>query len=146
MEYDVVRGVGADVHTELDVRLEHVVPYHTIIVVSVQMNTIFHVHGEVVTVDTTPVQPVSINTVPAIVMDLVVLDMVMPGMGGGEVFDAIKAIKPEVKILLSSGYSQNGQAQEILARGCNGFIQKPFDMVRLSQAIEQILSHQNPRS
>jgi len=76
-------------------------------------------------------------------IDLVVLDMVMPGMGGGEVFDAIKVTKPEVKILLSSGYSQNGQAQEILARGCNGFIQKPFDMVRLSQALKQILSHQD---
>ena len=59
-------------------------------------------------------------------IDLVVLDMVMPGMGGGEVFDRLREIDPGVRVLLSSGYSINGQAQDILDRGCKGFLQKPL--------------------
>jgi CheY-like chemotaxis protein len=46
---------------------------------------------------------------------------------------------PRIKVILSSGYSINGQAQEILNRGCNGFIQKPFDMKKLFQKITEIL-------
>jgi two-component system, cell cycle sensor histidine kinase and response regulator CckA len=59
-------------------------------------------------------------------IDLIILDMVMPEMGGGEVFDELKKINPKVKVLLSSGYSLNGQASKIINRGCVGFIQKPF--------------------
>lgn len=70
---------------------------------------------------------------------LVLLDMVMPEMGGGEVFDRLKEINPDVKVLLSSGYSIDGEATKILSRGCNGFIQKPFDMAQLSQSIRTIL-------
>ncbi len=73
--------------------------------------------------------------------DLVVLDMIMPGMGGGEIFDELKKIDPEVKVLLASGYSIDGQASEILAKGCNGFIQKPFSMEKLSEKIKEILSN-----
>jgi CheY-like chemotaxis protein len=72
-------------------------------------------------------------------IDIVVLDMVMPHMGGGEVYDRIKEIDPNVKVLLSSGYSINGEASEILQRGCNGFIQKPFSMKELSGKIREIL-------
>jgi PAS domain S-box-containing protein len=72
-------------------------------------------------------------------IDLVILDMIMPGVSGGETFDRIKAINPEVKVLLSSGYSINGQATEILKRGCNGFIQKPFRMTELSHKIREAL-------
>lgn len=72
-------------------------------------------------------------------IDLIVLDMIMPQMGGGETFDRIKRIKPDVKVLLSSGFSINGQASEILNRGCNSFIQKPFNLQKLSQNIRAIL-------
>ena len=72
-------------------------------------------------------------------IDLVVLDMIMPKMGGGETYDRIKKIKPDVKVLLSSGFSINGQASEILNRGCNGFIQKPFNLQNLSQNLRAIL-------
>ena len=72
-------------------------------------------------------------------IDLIVLDMIMPQMGGGETFDRIKKIKPDVKVLLSSGFSINGQASEILNRGCNSFIQKPFNLQKLSQNIRAIL-------
>ena len=72
-------------------------------------------------------------------IDLVILDMIMPDMSGGETYDRMKDINPEMKVLLSSGYSINGQATEILDRGCNGFIQKPFKMVELSQKLREIL-------
>ncbi|MBN1225597.1 MAG: PAS domain S-box protein [Deltaproteobacteria bacterium] len=74
-------------------------------------------------------------------IDMVLLDMVMPGIGGGHTFDRIKEINPEVKVLLSSGYSIDGEAKEILNRGCNGFIQKPFNLAKLSQSIKEVLKN-----
>jgi len=73
-------------------------------------------------------------------IDLVILDLIMPDMGGGEVYDVIKAINHDVKVILSSGYSLEGQASEILERGCNGFIQKPFDMETFSKEIKRVLN------
>jgi CheY-like chemotaxis protein len=72
-------------------------------------------------------------------IDLVMLDMVMPDMSGGDVFDEIKKINPQAKVLLSSGYSLNGQASRIMERGCNGFIQKPFTLDEISTLLRQIL-------
>ena len=72
-------------------------------------------------------------------IDLVIMDMIMPGMGGGETFDRLKKINPDIKVLLSSGYSINGQASKILERGCDGFIQKPFNLIQLSDKISQII-------
>jgi DNA-binding NarL/FixJ family response regulator len=51
----------------------------------------------------------------------------------------VRQEKPDVKVLLSSGYSIDGQASEILERGCDGFIQKPFKMKELSTKIREIL-------
>jgi two-component system cell cycle sensor histidine kinase/response regulator CckA len=73
-------------------------------------------------------------------IDMVVLDMIMPGMGGGEIYDRMKALNPQVKVLLSSGYTLDGQAAEILNRGCNGFIQKPFKIRELSEKLRDILA------
>ena len=72
-------------------------------------------------------------------VDLVILDMIMPDMNGGECYDRLKALDPDLKVLLSSGYSCDGQAAEILERGCNGFIQKPFDVTQLSRKLREIL-------
>jgi len=72
-------------------------------------------------------------------IDLVILDMIMPGLSGSETFDRIRALNPKVKTLLSSGYSLDGQASDILKRGCSGFIQKPFNINELSQKIREIL-------
>jgi PAS domain S-box-containing protein len=72
-------------------------------------------------------------------IDLVIMDMIMPGMGGGETFDRLKRINPDIKVLLSSGYSINGQASKILERGCDGFIQKPFNLIQLSDKIQGII-------
>jgi two-component system cell cycle sensor histidine kinase/response regulator CckA len=72
-------------------------------------------------------------------IDLVILDLIMPVLDGGLTFDRIMAIQPGMSVLLSSGYSLEGQAQDIIDKGCNGFIQKPFSMAALSQAIDQVL-------
>ncbi|MBW2311522.1 MAG: PAS domain S-box protein [Deltaproteobacteria bacterium] len=72
-------------------------------------------------------------------IDLVILDMIMPEMGGGQVYDRMKEINPDLKVLLSSGYSIDGQAHEIMERGCDGFIQKPFNLTKLSAKIRDIL-------
>ncbi|MDD5450281.1 MAG: PAS domain S-box protein [Desulfovibrionales bacterium] len=72
-------------------------------------------------------------------IDLVLLDMIMPNMGGGEAYDCMQEINPDIKVLLSSGYSVAGEAGEILKRGCHGFIQKPFKASELSRKIEEIL-------
>ncbi len=72
-------------------------------------------------------------------IDLVILDMIMPQLAGGETYDRMKIMNPHVKVLLSSGYSMSGEATEILKRGCNGFIQKPFNMEELSQKIRSII-------
>jgi signal transduction histidine kinase len=71
---------------------------------------------------------------------IVILDMIMPEMGGGETYDKMKRINPGIKALLSSGYSINGQATEILKRGCNAFIQKPFSVINLSLKLREILN------
>jgi CheY-like chemotaxis protein len=73
-------------------------------------------------------------------INLVVLDIVMPDMGGAEVYDRLKEINPDVKVLLSSGYSIDDQAREIMERGCDGFIQKPFSLKAMSDKIAGILS------
>jgi PAS domain S-box-containing protein len=72
-------------------------------------------------------------------VDVVILDMVMPDMGGGEVYDILKEINPDMKVLLSTGYDIDSEAKEILARGCDAFIQKPFGMRELSQRIREML-------
>ncbi len=72
-------------------------------------------------------------------INLIILDMIMPDMGGGKTYDRIKEINPDIKVLLSSGYSIEGQATEILKRGCNGFIKKPFNIKELSHKIREIL-------
>jgi PAS domain S-box-containing protein len=72
-------------------------------------------------------------------IDLVIMDMIMPGMSGGETFDRLKKIDPDIKVLLSSGYSINSQAAKILQRGCDGFIQKPFNMNQLAEKVQRIL-------
>ena len=73
-------------------------------------------------------------------IDLVILDMIMPGISGGETFDRLKEINPDIRVLLSSGYSIEGQARTIMDRGCNAFLQKPFQLEMLSRKVREVLS------
>jgi CheY-like chemotaxis protein len=71
-------------------------------------------------------------------IDLVILDIVMPGMNGEETFLGLRSINPEVKVLLASGYSSEGQAEKLLQMGCKGFLQKPFTSSLLSRKVMEI--------
>ncbi|OGV64412.1 MAG: hypothetical protein A3K19_09635 [Lentisphaerae bacterium RIFOXYB12_FULL_65_16] len=72
-------------------------------------------------------------------IDLVLLDMVMPKMSGKALFEALRAIHPQVKALLASGYSLNGEAQSILDAGVLAFVQKPFTLTDLSGKVTAAL-------
>jgi len=73
-------------------------------------------------------------------IDMVILDMIMPDMTGSDTYDSLKEINNDIKVLLSTGYILNGEANEILERGCNGFIEKPSNIEQFSQKISEILS------
>ena len=72
-------------------------------------------------------------------VDLIILDMIMPGLSGSETYDSVKKIEPNIKVILCSGYSIEGQAAQILEKGCNAFIQKPFTINDLSAKIKEVL-------
>ncbi len=72
-------------------------------------------------------------------IDLVILDMIMPGIDGEEVFDYIQSTCPDLPVLLSSGYTLDGKAEAIMQKGCSGFIQKPFTLSELSRQIRTVL-------
>jgi nitrogen-specific signal transduction histidine kinase/CheY-like chemotaxis protein len=72
-------------------------------------------------------------------IDMVILDMIMPEMSGGETYDRLKKMDPDIKVLLASGHSIKGQATEILKRGCDGYIQKPIDIDLLPEQVERYL-------
>ena len=79
-------------------------------------------------------------------IDLFIIDMIMPQMSGGELFDKLKSLDPDVKIMLSSGYSVEGEAREIINRGCKGFIQKPFTVSQLGEKIRDVLGTDEERN
>jgi signal transduction histidine kinase len=70
---------------------------------------------------------------------LVLLDMIMPGLSGGETFRLLKEIDPSVRVLLTSGYSIEGQAQELINEGCLGFLHKPYDLASLGAKLGKAL-------
>jgi PAS domain S-box-containing protein len=72
-------------------------------------------------------------------IDIVVLDMILPGMSGEETYSRLKKVNPDVRVLLCSGYSLDDRAKKILTLGCDGFIQKPFRMENLSRKIQDII-------
>jgi PAS domain S-box-containing protein len=77
-------------------------------------------------------------------IDIVIADLIMPEMGGGELCQQIRALNPRAKILISSGYSIEGDAAKALRQHCNGFIQKPFAIRDLSHKLREILDAPPP--
>jgi PAS domain S-box-containing protein len=73
-------------------------------------------------------------------IDLVVLDLGMPGMGGAKAMSLILAEDPKARILIASGYSQQKQVQESLSHGAGGFIAKPYRLLELMKKISQMLN------
>jgi two-component system cell cycle sensor histidine kinase/response regulator CckA len=75
-------------------------------------------------------------------IDMVILDMIMPEMDGRETYGRIKEINPDVKVLIASGYSMDKHITELLDRGCNDFIPKPFRIKSLSDKLREILDEE----
>ncbi|OGP51705.1 MAG: hypothetical protein A2Y79_02180 [Deltaproteobacteria bacterium RBG_13_43_22] len=72
-------------------------------------------------------------------ISLVILDMIMPDIKGSQTYDQLKKIDAGVKVLLSSGYSIDGQPAQLLERGCKAFIQKPYTVSELSRKVREVL-------
>jgi PAS domain S-box-containing protein len=72
-------------------------------------------------------------------VDLVILDIMMPRMGGEDLFLAMQVINPAVKVILVSGFSVEGEAQRMLNAGVRGFLQKPFRKLDLVQELQKVL-------
>ncbi len=70
----------------------------------------------------------------------VLLDMAMPGISGLEAYQKLREINPSVKVLMTSGYTNDARVQRALAIGADGFIKKPFSLTRLSEKMSEVLS------
>jgi PAS domain S-box-containing protein len=79
-------------------------------------------------------------------IDLVIFDMIMPEIGGLELFLKLMEIDKETLALLSSGYGLNDAAREILESGCKGFIHKPYDINELSRKVRMLLDSHSPQT
>ena len=79
-------------------------------------------------------------------IDLVILDMIMPEMNGGETYERLKEMDRRVKVLFSSGYTMDGVANDILKQGPHSFIQKPFDIKKFSRKIRKALQNPEPEN
>ena len=91
-------------------------------------------------------EAIDVFTQKASSIDLVILDMVMPGMGGLEVFEVLRGINPDIGIILYSGYALTDEIQSLIDKGRCGFIQKPFTMEDLSVKIREVIEQKkNPR-
>lgn len=73
-------------------------------------------------------------------VDLVILDLVMPDWNGIKTYGELRKINPNVKVLLSSGYSLNGDGQQLLAFGASGFLKKPFRKNELLSVLQPLLA------
>src|SRR6185503_1190552 len=72
-------------------------------------------------------------------VDLVILDLVLPG-GGAGIFELLKAIRPDVRVLVSSGYSPDAEAARGLAERVEGFLPKPYELSQLKAAVAKALT------
>jgi CheY-like chemotaxis protein len=73
------------------------------------------------------------------IVDLVILDVIMPDMGGEETLTHLRKIDESVPVVLSSGYNLDGLASKIMEQGCKAFLQKPFTINLISQKLREVL-------
>ncbi|WP_319585250.1 response regulator [uncultured Desulfobulbus sp.] len=77
-------------------------------------------------------------------IDLVILDMIMPRMGGVACFKEIRAFNPEAKVLISSGFTQEGSIDELWEAGIMGFVRKPYHRAELARIVADALRQSAP--
>ena len=72
-------------------------------------------------------------------IDLVILDLIMPGMGGRKCLKEFVRMNPDVKVVITSGYSSGVPAEDIMQKGASGFIGKPYGLRQMSEALQSVL-------
>ena len=72
-------------------------------------------------------------------IDLALLDINLPDMDGGRVYPLIMEARPDMKVIVCSGYGIHGPVQDILDAGAEGFMQKPFHIVPFAQKLKEVL-------
>jgi len=72
-------------------------------------------------------------------ISLVILDIVMPGMGGKKCLEEILKMNPQAKVVIASGYSINGRAKEVLDGGARAFIRKPYELKQMLGEVRKVL-------
>ena len=72
-------------------------------------------------------------------IDLIILDMAMPGLDGREVFIRLKDQNPDVQTILSTGYAEDERAREMMAQGVKAFVQKPYRAEEFAAAVRRVL-------
>ena len=77
-------------------------------------------------------------------IDLVLLDLTMPVMGGRDCLKLLKQIDPRVRVLVSSGFSAEGTATELIDEGALAYVQKPYDVDALARIVRQAIER-DPR-
>jgi len=73
-------------------------------------------------------------------IDLVVLDIVMPEVDGVECFHEIRAVRPDIKILLTSGFNKSEVKEELVKDGVQAYLAKPFNLTDFLNTVEAVLS------
>ena len=73
-------------------------------------------------------------------IDIVILDMLMPGKNGRETFHDLQSINPDVKVIIATGYSDGEDSYSVLQDGVAGFIRKPFDHAEFSRLVQNVLA------
>jgi DNA-binding NtrC family response regulator len=72
-------------------------------------------------------------------IDLVLLDLKLPDESGAETFKKIRAIDPDARVILSTGYNETQEVFELMDLGCRGMLQKPFSLERLFEKVAEAL-------
>jgi len=71
--------------------------------------------------------------------DVVLLDLIMPGMNGFQTLQAIRSIDPDVPVLITTGYADRAASQSLVSEGADGFVNKPYHMEVLAAQLEKTL-------
>jgi two-component system cell cycle sensor histidine kinase/response regulator CckA len=78
-------------------------------------------------------------------ISLVILDLIMPEMGGKRCLEDLLSLNPSAKVVIASGYSANGPTKDALAAGAKGFVNKPYDIRQVLEVVRSVLDEEQGR-
>ncbi len=78
-------------------------------------------------------------------LELVLLDLILPGVAGDELFDKMKQLKPDISVLLVSGHKRDPRIAGLIARGCDDFLKKPYSLEELATTVRRVLDQAKAR-